>query len=299
MNKRKTISAVIAVFVVIIIVGAITYTYINQAKARQMNAAEKMLIEKVEMEADGINAEFVKIEYSLQSVADLISSMDPYDEAVLKSDFGRLLKSDGMFLRSGYWFEPEQFRAGEKYHAYFFSKGGTTVTLTKDYSNVEYDYFNEDWYKEGMAETDDIFYTPPFFDTALKLYMMTAEKKFVRAGKPIGLVVLDLNLKGISEQLKLIKVGTASTIGTEGTGGTAFIITQEGFYLGERTRTRGDLQKKITEETDEDLKALGASIMAGKFDQLHKISSSNSFAISHPIGNSGLILVLLCPESEI
>lgn len=294
MNKAKIFSIIITVVVTTLIFGVTIFNFTNQMKVDLTNLNEKMLIAKIAAESNVINEEFVKIDISLKSVADVISSMDTYDETLLKNVFGKLLKSDDMFLRSGYWFEPEQFQAGEKYHAYYYSRGGdnisTTVALTKAYSNMEYDYLTQDWYTEGMAETGDIFYTPPFFDTAMKLFMMTAEKKFERSGKPIGLVTVDIYLKEMREYLKSIKVGTA---------GSAFIVTQDGFYMGENTRTRGDLQKKITEETDEDLKALGTSIMMGKFDKLHRIASNKSVAISHPIGVTGLTLVLLYPESEI
>ena len=113
MNKVKTFSIVITVLVTTLIFGVITFTFMNQMKVGLTDLNEKMLIAKIVAESNAMNEEFVKINTSLKSVADVISSMDTYDETLLKNIFEKLLKSDEMFLRSGYWFEPEQFQAGE------------------------------------------------------------------------------------------------------------------------------------------------------------------------------------------
>lgn len=290
MNKIRTFIIVITVLVTALIFGVVTFFFTNQVKVDITGSSEKMLATKIELEAKTMDAEFQRIGTSVSGVTNVISSMNTYDENLLKGILEKVLSGNSMLIGTGYWFEPEMFAAGEKYHGPYYYKDGANILLTMDYSNAEYDYFNQEWYKTGMTGTEDTVYTAPYFDPVMNTSMMTVEKKFSKEGKTAGLITADVDLKGMRAYLKSIKVGTA---------GQAFIITKDGFYIGKSEKVEEDLKTKITEDKDSDLQFMGQGILKGEYDKVFKLNSIKSVAISHPIGTTGLSLIFTYPEEEI
>ena len=290
MNKIRTFLIVITVAVTALIFGVVTFFFTNQVRIDLTQTSESMLATKISMEANTMNAEFVKIGTSVRGITDLVSSMNVYDGDLLKNVSEKFISGNPMLIGSGYWFEPNMYKDGEKYYGPYYYKDGANIVLTMDYSNAKYDYFNQEWYKTGMASTSDITYTTPYYDPVMKTSMMTIERKFEKAGKTAGTITADVDLNGMRTYLKSIKVGTA---------GTAFVITKDGAYIGKSSKPEDDMKEKMNKDKDADLKAMGEGLLKGQTDKVFRIKSLKSVAIGHPIGDTGLMLVFTYPEKEI
>ncbi len=290
MKKIRTFIIVLTVFITAVIFGVVTFTFTSQVKTDITKVTEDMLAGKIANEANNMYAEFMKIGTAVKGVTDVVSSMKAYDEALLQGVTEKMINEHKIMLGSGYWFEPEAFQAGEKYHGPYYYNDGGKIVVTMDYSNAEYDYFNQDWYKQGLAGNGKIVYTSPYFDPVLNTSMMTIERTFEKDGKVAGVVTGDVDLNGMRTYLKSIKVGKA---------GQAFVVTKEGFYIGKSEKVDGDMKTKITEDKDGDLKFLGEGIAKGEFNKVYAIKSIKSVAVSNPIGDTGLVLVFTYPEEEI
>ena len=68
-----------------------------------------------------------------------------------------LVKDNPNVLGCGIWFEPFAYDAGQEYMGPYVYKDGDKFTLTYDYSNAEYDYFNQEFYLNGVNSKMRIF----------------------------------------------------------------------------------------------------------------------------------------------
>ena len=58
-----------------------------------------------------------------------------------------LIDNNDMILGSGIWFAPYVYDSKQKYVGPYIYKNGNDITTTYDYSNAEYDYFSQEYYK--------------------------------------------------------------------------------------------------------------------------------------------------------
>lgn len=219
-----------------------------------------------------------------------MSASGRYDEESLSSIISLNLKNEELLFGSGLWLEPFVADKDKKYYGPYVYKDDNGVPLfTWDYSNEEYDYLQQDWYKNGLSSDKSVVYSIPYYDPVLNTTFLTCTSPVESNGKVIGVTTADITLREVRDYIPNIKVGEK---------GYSYIITQDGSYWAKEKDPAKDLQTKITEETDKDLKAMGENILKADKSGFTELISTQELAVYTPIGDTGLKLVLIYPQAE-
>lgn len=238
-----------------------------------------------------LNTRFSQIGKHTELLAYTIEAMPRYDSELLLTVIEKYITSDNLVVGGGFWFEPNAYQPNVKYYGPYKYKGDQgKITLTWEYSNADYDYFKYDWYKAGLVTKDKVVWSEPYEDAVTNVAMVTSTSPIRKNSSVIGVTTFDIGLKEFEEYIRAIKVGNS---------GYAFIITQEGRYLGHRNADK-NLKIKITEEQDDKLRQLGNQIIHSTTMNLIETKGfgSDDFVVSAPIGDTGMKLVLVYPMQE-
>lgn len=245
----------------------------------------------VEKEAYAMYAQFSELGEASSSYASVISSLKSYDADVLFGVLEKYLTGKKLIVGGGFWLEPDEFEKGKKYYGPYLYKDGSEIKLTWDYSTDAFNYFQYDWYKDGMSTGQEVVWSEPYADSVTGVPMITATSAIKKQDKKVGVVTLDVGLEELQKSVSEIKIGK---------GGQAFMITKQGFYLANKD-TKNNLTKKITDEADVSIKQLGNSIINGKQTGISnvKIDNEDSMVVFTPIGDTGIKLVMTMPVAEV
>ena len=220
-----------------------------------------------------------------------IETMPSLNTDYLVSMFGKYLEHNHIIVGGGFWFEPYQADPTQKYYApYIFQDQGQTK-VTWEYSTPKYDYFQYDWYKNGLKTDQSIVWSEPYLDSVTSVAMITSTTPIKKSGKVIGVTTVDVGLKELGEQVSKIKVGRQ---------GYAFIVTQSGYYLAYKDNSK-NLKQKITEESDQNIRSLGEKIVQSHNTEMIPtvFNGQKSYLIYTPVGDTGLKLVSVLPQAEV
>jgi methyl-accepting chemotaxis protein len=290
MKSIRTVLIAIVVVVTLVIFSAQAYLSINQFTKVTETQVEKYLIAQVEKEASVLNSRISNVASVAESIAGVLTAMPTNDDNIVFNVINQNLKKDTLLFGSGFWFEPNLYKADMVYYGpYIYKDDSNNPVLTWDYSNEEYDYHSLDWYKIGMNTNSSVAYSTPYYDDVMKTTFMTCTAPIRKDGKTIGVTTADMTLREIREYVSGIKVGEKSS---------AYIITNEGYYWAKDKNPDNDLKVKITDEKAADLKELGAAVINAKSAGHMSINTTKEIAVYAPIGDTGLKLILMYPMSE-
>jgi len=189
------------------------------------------------------------------------------------------IKMNPQIIGGGFWFEPNQFESNKKYVGPYVYKDKNEIKTTMEYSTDEYNYFQYDWYKNGMNTTKSSVMSEPYLDSVTGISMITVTSPISLNGKKVGVVTIDIGITELSNYIKSIKVGES---------GSAYLVTGEGSYLAHKDESK-NLKLKINEEKDASLKTLGESIIKTKGTQITTVNDKLvAFTV---IGDTGIKLV--------
>ena len=172
-----------------------------------------------------------------------------------KDIFSKTILSDELFSGSGIWFEPNTFDANQKYIGPYWYRNGGQIAETYEYSNAEYDYFSQEYYKDAKSlGKDGAIITDPYFDATSNSIMSSCSAPiFDDAGKFIGCVTVDLSLKAIDDLMSSIIIGR---------DGNALLVSSEGTYIYTADADKVKNGVKISEDDNKELAAAGQRILA-------------------------------------
>jgi len=289
--KRRSIMFSIILFVVIISsVIMISQTFIGTRQA--LSVLDKGIRKNLQIDVEKGAMEIENNLSYIENLASIISknyqAMEKYDENVILSNIGEYIKDNPLIYGSGLWLEPFVMGSDKKYYGpYVYFDGGKRI-ITWEYGDEEYDYFTYDWYKDGINYSEDVHWTEPYLDEVSGVIMQTITGKIKKDGKTIGVSTVDIGINSLDEYVKNIKVGK---------NGYAFLITEEGFYLGTPFEEK-NLKVKIT---DDESMSFGNEIMNSSKSQVINtdITGENSFISFAAVGKTGMKLVLVMPVSEV
>ncbi len=156
----------------------------------------------------------------------------------------------------GIWFEPNVYDKNEKYMGPYWYADGGSIVEDWEYSNADYDYFAQDYYKlsqtlsEGTAAITD-----PYYDPSSGIVMASCVAPIFENGKYIGCVTADIGLGTVTELIGSIRVGK---------GGTAMLTTADGMYIYTDDPAKVENGTYITEDDNASLAAAAAGILANE-----------------------------------
>ncbi len=131
-----------------------------------------------------------------------------------------IVTNNDLILGAGLWFEPNVFDKNEKYYGPYWMKktdsngawDGGELELTWDYSNADYDYFSQEYYKNAKSFPNASI-TNPYYDESSGLVMASCSAPIKNENKEfVGCVTLTLMLESVEKEVASVRVGNTGTM---------------------------------------------------------------------------------------
>ena len=295
MPKFKKISTkILSTTLPVILIAMALLTFIA------VRFSNKLINEQIEarMQAELGSWEGKMNEY-LNSVHDLANAFantveNTYDVLSLE-EYHELIKNliadNEVCSGSGIWFAPYAYDPAQEYVGPYVYKDGAAYVVTYDYSNAEYDYFNQEYYTMCVNAKDAQF-TDPYYDPTSDTIMSTCAAPINVGGKYLGCVTVDITLDIMTRLVDEINVGKT---------GKAMLVTSKGVFIAGVDDERIKKEKKIAEDVNSSMAALGKKMM-GEQIGMSKFSDDKGIKMNAyyaPISATGWKLILHIDEDEI
>ena len=224
MGFKKISTRMITFTVPVLIISMLVLSYFSISSSR------KVITEQVNSR---MNAELASAEHNIEEKLKGISTMaitiaemvvggyentPPEGYEIMLS---KVIASDDMVLGSGLWFEPYAYDPTMEYFGPYIYKDGGSIVTTYEYSNSDYDYFNQEYYTNAK-NSRAMMITDPYYDDVSGLIMSTCSTPIMKDGKYLGCVTVDIELSSITDMISDIKVGDS---------GRAVMLDSVGTYL--------------------------------------------------------------------
>ncbi len=294
MKFKKISTRMLTLILPVILIAMLILTVISATSGSSI--IEEQIAGKMESE---LNAQKNSIDKCLNSVSDMANSLaqvvsSTYKTTDIKSYeamFGRVINTNEIVSGAGIWFEPYAFDAAEEYMGPYMYKDGGQIVVTYDYSNAEYDYFNQEYYLNAKASTGAVI-TDPYYDPTSASVMSTCSTPiFDEGGNYIGCITVDILLNKIQEIVGAIKVGKA---------GNAIFLSSAGVIL--YSADEPDAASKeinLTADANSSLAAAAKTIMANKNGITTYIKGGETYNLYYDTLDTGWKLIIQMPQSEI
>ena len=220
-----------------------------------------------------------------------LSSMKTYDTDSMYSMSDGYILSDTLIYGSGVWFEPNVYQEGTTFFGpYRMRDSGGKIKLTMEYNTPEYNYHSYDWYKNPIKTPGKVAWTGPYVDGVSGVTMLSSAATFMRGSTVAGVVTVTVGISELEDYVRSIRLGSS---------GYAFLLSEDGFYLAS-SDTSKDMKKKITEESNPELAALGKDLMKVDKPTIFESASfgEDSYVMAAPLLISNLRLVLVAPKAD-
>jgi methyl-accepting chemotaxis protein len=290
MKSIRTLFITITVLITVAIFTAqAAISYFSFSKI-SFDSVESNLKIQAEKEAAVLDSKLTGVGKASSGLAAMVASMNTIDDQTLFNVIGSQMKKDPMIYGGGFWMEPYMNDPTKKFYGpYVYSDNGTP-TVTWDYNTDEYDYFQYDWYKNGINAGDGVIFSEPYLDAVTNVAMITASAQINKNGNVVGVTTFDIGLKEMQDYIQNIKVGKK---------GYAYVITQQGYYWATKDEKK-NLNVKITEDENSAVKDFGSKLMKDDATGVSIVDSGSGkdYMVYTPVGTTGLRLVTVMPEAE-
>jgi len=294
MKFKKISTRMLAFILPIVFLAMAVLTTISSLSSSEI--IQKQIAGKMESE---LNAQMNSIEKYLDSVSNMADSLAQVvtssykvtDMSVYEDMFGRVVSTSEIANGSGIWFEPYAYDSAEKYMGPYMYKDGDSIVVTYDYSNAEYDYFNQEYYLNAKSATGAVI-TDPYYDPTSNTVMSTCSTPIQdAAGNYLGCITVDIVLDKIQEVVGSIKVGQ---------NGNAIFLSSTGTILYSADEPDASSQElNLTEDANASLAAAAKTIMANKSGITSYVKNGQPYNLYYDTLDVGWKLVIQMPQSEI
>ncbi len=294
MKFKKIGTKMLALILPVVIVSMLLLTLISSSSSKTIiyqQIASRMQAE-LSAQSGVMGEELHTVAAMAQSISRVIgttyrtTSMDTYEVML-----GELIKDNDMVLGSGLWFEPYAYSASDEYMGPYVYKDGDSIVTTYDYSNAEYDYFNQEYYTQAKASEEPVF-TDPYYDETSDTIMSSCSMPIIVDGSFIGCVTVDIELTSIEEAVNNIKVGEA---------GRGMLLTSSGVYIGGVDDKKIQNAVVITEDEQEPaLAKAGQEILEKESGMVSYEGSQGAVNLYYArVAATDWILIISMPQSEL
>ncbi|MBQ1901248.1 MAG: methyl-accepting chemotaxis protein [Lachnospiraceae bacterium] len=215
------------------------------------------------------------------------TGMDEY-----RGVFSKVVDSSDLLNGSGIWFEPYVYNAGEEYIGPYWYKDESEIAETWDYSNADYNYFDQEYYKtaknlpEGEADITD-----PYYDSTSGTIMSTCVAPIYSNGTYIGCISADITLGTVEEIVSQIKVGNQ---------GNALLVTSSGTYLYTDETEKVENAENITADSNSSLATAAAEVLKNDSGIANYTEGSKKYNVYYAtIPGVEWKLMIRIPQSEL
>lgn len=294
MKFKKISTRMLAIIIPVLIIAMSMLNMISLLNSR------KLINEQIgyHMDAELKSADWEITGYlnDIITMSETISSTvgNTYKDTSLKTYetmLADIIKNNDMVLGSGLWFEPYAYDEKEEYVGPYVYKDGDSTVVTYDYSNAEYDYFNQEYYTVVKGTTVANI-TNPYYDETSGLVMSTCSMPITVNGTYIGCVTVDMELSTVTGVVDSIKVGK---------NGDAMLLDSEGIYLAGVNEDVIKSATNITSDSNTSMAAAGKTILGKDAGMVTswapKIGDENLYFST--LDSTGWKLIIRMPKSEI
>ncbi len=233
----------------------------SQSRAAIREATTKQMEETVVAKVTAVEGTLDIVRNTAVNISEMVSTsykfvnMDNY-----KGTLSAIVLENDSVLGSGLWFEPYVFDENEMYMGPYWYKDGGQIVETYDYSNAEYDYFNQEYYLNAKALSQgQAVITDPYYDPTSNTIMASCSAPIYDNGTYVGCVTVDMELTNIQDLVRSVQVGNT---------GTAMLTSSDGTYIYTQDESKISGSMKITEDSNTALAAAGQNVMNAKDDQV-------------------------------
>lgn len=203
---------------------------------------------------------------------------------------GNIITDNDIVMGSGLWFAPYAYDPNEEYMGPYVYKDGSSLVTTFDYSNAEYDYFNQEYYTM-CVNADHAQFTDPYYDPTSDVVMSTCACPIIVDGKYIGCVTVDIQLGTLTTLIDNIVVGK---------NGSAMLTTAKGTYLAGVEAEKVKNNENITEDKNSSLAKAGKMIIDKESGESSYDGAQGKMNLYFsPLKSTGWRLILQIPQSEL
>lgn len=242
----------------VVIIGMAVLTVISSFSSKDIMNQQIQATMSAELRAQmkNINKEMGEVQLLANSISKMVSAtyqdtkMEEY-EAML----GDMIYSNDLVLGSGIWFEPFVYDKNQKYVGPYIYKDGDKPVVTMEYSNAEYNYFEQEYYTNVKKENAEPIFTEAYYDETSDTVMSSCSAPIYDSNKKfIGVITVDIQLTSVQAYVSEIAVGKT---------GKAFLLNREGLYLSAQD-TEKQMKVNIKEEPNQSLQSISGKILSGK-----------------------------------
>jgi len=249
-----------------------------------------------ELEADisGIDLELEKVRNTAMNISAGVSalytsvSMDVFEEMITD-----IIKDNDTILGSGIWFEPNVYNKSEKYVGPYWYKNGSDITLTYDYSNAQYNYFEQEYYLNAKNSSGTAVITDPYYDATSNIIMASCSAPiYDKNGKFIGAVTVDISLTTIENMVESIHIKD---------GDLPILTTSDGYYINCDDKNKVINSQNILNENNSGfVRALKDEVFSRKSGYINFSENNKKYTLYFgEISQVGWKLMIKIPDKEL
>ncbi|SFH87804.1 methyl-accepting chemotaxis protein [Pseudobutyrivibrio sp. OR37] len=209
MSFKKISTKMLVMILPVLILAQIVLTIMSATSSEILvdRKTQESMSAELRANSSEVTGYLKDVETLADSIAISVASSYTYTEwAAYEKMLENMIATNDIVLGSGLWFEPYAYDPEQQYYGPYVYKDGNAAVTTWEYSNAEYDYFNQEYYTNAM-NSDSPMITDPYYDPTSGIVMSSCSTPIVVDGKKIGCVTVDIELYAITDIIGRIKVG--------------------------------------------------------------------------------------------
>lgn len=242
---------------------------------------------------NGINDYLNTVEATAMNLAHMVgSSYESTELEVYGKAIDRIIWDNELVLGSGIWFEPNVYDSQERYIGPYWYKENDKTSLTYDYSNKDYDYFNQEYYMLAAAGGKEAVITDPYYDPTLDVIMASCTAPiYDNRNKFIGAVTVDMELGSIDTLIQSIKVGE---------NGSAMLTNSEGVYISGVEKEKITAAMNMAQDENSSLATAASTIIStGSGRSFYQEGAETYNLYYDKVPGVNWIIMIKMPQSEL
>lgn len=277
---------IIAVNVVAFVSGQLASNAITAEVGHKMEAT-------LDANANAVDGSLQEIRLTCENLSLMVANTyTETDMATYKDIFSATVLNNDLILGSGIWFEPNVYSgdeayANQKYVGPYWYRNGSSVVEDWQYSNAEYDYFSQTYYKNAAAMSEvAATITDPYFDSASNSIMASCSAPIILNGKFLGCITVDISLDTISQVIGSIQIGDT---------GRAILTMADGTYIYCADAAKYTNSVNIADDTDNGINKVASEVISKESGEV-KYGAYDGFYTTIPGVNWKLMISMTTSE---
>lgn len=257
MSFKKIGTKMLVMILPVLILAQLVLTAISASSSQVLVEDKTQEAMSAELRANNekIEGELLEVETLADAIAISVANTYKNTEwSTYEKMLQEMIATNDIVLGSGIWFEPYAYDPEQKYYGPYVYKDGNNMVTTWDYSNAEYDYFNEEYYTNAMG-SDKAMITDPYYDPSSGTVMSSCSTPIVVNGNKIGCITVDISLSSISELVASVKVGQS---------GVGILVASDGLLIAGHDEQMVQDGGYITEDANASFAAMAQDIIGNE-----------------------------------